>query len=113
MSEFPALIALDNERAVHPLTHVDYSTPGCQCADIFQEVGVLVFIVYCKDYKGEALCTKLCWGWVQHGSRVYPHKSLRTNKTKQNMNAMSAGDGRPTPEARIPGPRWPGSRMER
>jgi len=62
MSKFLALPALDYRGAVHPLVYINYSTSGCQCVDILEKMGVLVLIVYCKDYRGKSLCAKLCWG---------------------------------------------------
>jgi len=61
VSKFPALLALDNRGAVHPLVHINYSTPSYQYVDIFKEMGMLVLVVYYKDYRGKSLCAKLCW----------------------------------------------------
>jgi len=59
VSKFPALLVLDNRGAVHPLVHINYSTPGCQCVDIFKEMDMLVLVVHCKDYRGKSLCANV------------------------------------------------------
>ena len=61
VSKFPVLPVLDNRGTVHPLVHINYSTPGCQCVDIFKKMDMLVLVVYCKDYREKSLCAKLYW----------------------------------------------------